>query len=121
RAMGEALDDCENRRRGLGQELSRNRAGREMQKAPMRRMGAFALAVLAIVKDRAAGSARGGRAPALMISLARLRAVGRRADFDLELDLLVALDGRLLGAAVLLAPDEGELRAGLRILFLDEA
>src|SRR5262245_16562240 len=61
----------------------------------------------------ASASAAGRGAPALMIGLARLLTVGRRADDHLDLGLLVALDRGLLGAAILLAPDQSELGAGL--------
>src|SRR5690606_9790839 len=83
------------------------RPGSAKQKAPRLRAGLF------LFRSCAAGSARLRGAPTLVIGLARLRAVGRRADLDLEFDLLVALDGGLLGAAVLLAPQQRELRAGL--------
>src|SRR5262245_18025113 len=67
------------------------------------------------------GSARSGGAPALVIGLARLLAVGCRPDGDAQLRLLVTLDRRLPGAAALLAPHQRELRAGLGVLLLDEA
>src|SRR5579875_2160254 len=48
------------------------------------------------------------RAPALVVSLARVPRIGHRGDLHPHLELFVALDGGLLRAAVLLAPDERE-------------
>src|SRR5262245_64087883 len=73
------------------------------------------------LRANATYSSRLPRAPALVIGLARLLAVGRRADHHADLRLLVALDRGLLGAAVLLAPHQGQLGAGLGVLLLDEA
>ena len=47
--------------------------------------------------------------------------VGHRADDSADLRLHVRLDGRLRGAAVLLAPDERHLGAGLGVLRVDDA
>src|SRR5690242_6063752 len=61
------------------------------------------------------------RAPALVVGLAGLLPIRRRPDHHVDLGLLVALDRGLPGAAVLLAPDQRQLGARLRVLLVDEA
>src|SRR5690606_33604074 len=62
-------------------------------------------------KGRSEGRSGVGAAPAGLVLLTHDLGVRRRADDGADLDLLVRLDGELLGAAVRLAPDDLDLGA----------
>jgi hypothetical protein len=53
--------------------------------------------------DRASGLTR---SPALVVGLARIACIRHWRHLDLDIELLVALDGRLGSAAIFLAPDQ---------------